>query len=399
MRILYIECNMGVAGDMLSAALLELLDNPEDVITKLNSIAPEGVSVSAEKASKCGITGTQMHVVINGEEEGHGHNLSRDETGSQQYHHDHEHHHHHASMEHIAGIINAMDIPDAVKTGSLNVYKLIADAESKAHGMPVSEIHFHEVGTLDAVMDVTSVCYMIHELAPDVIYASPVRTGFGEVKCAHGVMPVPAPATSHLLEGIPTYAGDIEGEMCTPTGAALLKYFTKKFCERPLMAIRKTGYGMGHKDFPSANCVRTFIGESTESVGTSDLTDQVVELKCNLDDMTGEQIGYAMTKLFDAGALDVFTTSIGMKKNRPGILLTVLCRPEDREAIVPQIFKHTTTIGIREALCSRYILQRTETTDEDGIRAKTSTGYGVTRKKSEFDDLARLADKNNDSVL
>ena len=384
MRILYIECNMGVAGDMLSAALLELFDKPDDVITKLNSIAPEGVSVSAEKTQKCGITGTQMHVVINGEEEGHG------------SHHEHEHHHHHASMEHIAGIINGMDIPDGVKTDALSVYKLIADAESKAHGMPVSEIHFHEVGTLDAIMDVTSVCYMIHELAPDAIYASPVRTGFGEVKCAHGIMPVPAPATAYLLEGIPTYAGDIEGEMCTPTGAALIRYFSQKFCERPLMAVDKTGYGMGHKDFKAANCVRVFLVERTES---SDQTDQVVELKCNLDDMTGEQIGYAMSKLFEAGALDVFTTAIGMKKNRPGILLTVLCRPSGRESIIPQIFKHTTTIGIRETLCNRYILKRTETADENGVRTKTSTGYGVTRKKSEFDDLARLADKNNDSIL
>lgn len=375
---------MGVAGDMLSAALLELFDKPDDVITKLNSIAPEGVSVSAEKTQKCGITGTQMHVVINGEEEGHG------------SHHEHEHHHHHASMEHIAGIINGMDIPDGVKTDALSVYKLIADAESKAHGMPVSEIHFHEVGTLDAIMDVTSVCYMIHELAPDAIYASPVRTGFGEVKCAHGIMPVPAPATAYLLEGIPTYAGDIEGEMCTPTGAALIRYFSQKFCERPLMAVDKTGYGMGHKDFKAANCVRVFLVERTES---SDQTDQVVELKCNLDDMTGEQIGYAMSKLFEAGALDVFTTAIGMKKNRPGILLTVLCRPSGRESIIPQIFKHTTTIGIREALCNRYILKRTETADENGVRTKTSTGYGVTRKKSEFDDLARLADKNNDSIL
>ena len=384
MRILYIECNMGVAGDMLSAALLELFDKPDDVITKLNSIAPEGVSVSAEKTQKCGITGTQMHVVINGEEEGHG------------SHHEHEHHHHHASMEHIAGIINGMDIPDGVKADALSVYKLIADAESKAHGMPVSEIHFHEVGTLDAIMDVTSVCYMIHELAPDAIYASPVRTGFGEVKCAHGIMPVPAPATAYLLEGIPTYAGDIEGEMCTPTGAALIRYFSQKFCERPLMAVDKTGYGIGHKDFKTANCVRAFLGERTEN---SDQTDQVVELKCNLDDMTGEQIGYAMSKLFEAGALDVFTTAIGMKKNRPGILLTVLCRPSGRAPTTPQIFKHTTTIGIREALCNRYILKRTETADENGVRTKTSTGYGVTRKKSEFDDLARLADKNNDSIL
>lgn len=380
MKTLYLECGMGAAGDMLTAALLELLPDQDIFLKKINDIAPDCVKVTAEKTVKCGISGTHMHVTIHGEEEGH------------EAHH--EHRHHHASMADVVSIIKKMQLPESVENDSMNVYKLIADAESHAHGMPVSEIHFHEVGTLDAIMDVVSVCSLIHELSPEQIIASPVRTGFGHVHAAHGIMPVPAPATAFLLEGIPTYAGDIEGEMCTPTGAALLKYFVKKFEERPVMTVKKTGYGMGSKDFSAANCLRAFLGETAEDSST----DQIIELRCNLDDMTGEQIGFATTKLFEAGARDVFTTAISMKKNRPGILLTVLCKESERTQIVTALFKHTTTIGIRETVCSRYILNRHEVT-ENGIRRKVSEGYGVRKVKSEFDDIAVLADKEDKSVF
>ncbi|RRF95901.1 MAG: nickel pincer cofactor biosynthesis protein LarC [Lachnospiraceae bacterium] len=396
MKTLYLECNMGAAGDMLSASLLDLFDDDEQrsIIEKLNEIAPEGVSVWSEPVTKCGITGTQMHVEINGQEE------------SSQDHHDDKSHHHHTSMAQVEEIINGMDIPVEVKYDAACVYKQLAEAESRAHNKPVSEIHFHEVGMLDAIMDVVNFCYILHKIMPDQIFASPVRTGFGEVMCAHGILPVPAPATACLLQGVPTYAGGIEGEMCTPTGAALLRSHVQKYEERPLMTIEKTGYGIGHKDFAAANCVRAFLGETDESINSNSTapidgkyTDHVVELKCNLDDMTGEQIGFATQMLFKAGALDVFTTAIGMKKNRPGILLTVLCRPDDTGKIVPLIFKHTTTIGIRETLCNRYILKRTVVTDKNGIRKKISEGYGVHKEKSEFDDLARLAAKNDTSIF
>ena len=269
------------------------------------------------------------------------------------------------------------------------VYRLIADAESKAHGKSVSEIHFHEVGTMDAIADITAVCLLMHRLAPDEIIVSPVHVGSGQVHCAHGILPVPAPATATILQDVPIYGGSIQGELCTPTGAALLKHFADSFGGMPVMRTSAIGYGMGKKDFPAANCVRALLGERSAA------SDDVIELCCNIDDMTGEAIGYAFDKLFAAGALDVYTIPIGMKKSRPGHLLHVICREADKDALVRALFAHTTTIGIRENRFHRYTLDRRIETIEtaDGpVRRKCSTGYGVSREKFEHDDLARIAD-------
>ena len=268
------------------------------------------------------------------------------------------------------------------------VYGFIAEAESAAHGVPVEEIHFHEVGTMDAVADVTAVCLAMAELAPDEVVVSPVHVGAGQVRCAHGILPVPAPATAHILRGVPTYGGGIRGELCTPTGAALLKHFASRFGEQPVMRVEKIGYGMGKKDFEAANCVRVLFGETEDGAGDAAL------LSCNLDDMTPEDAGFAMEALFAGGALDVWTTPAGMKKNRPGWGLSVLCRPEDRESMVALLFRHTSTIGIREETVRRYTLsRRTETvhTPYGEFRKKISSGYGVTREKLEADDLAAAA--------
>ena len=269
------------------------------------------------------------------------------------------------------------------------VYRLIADAESKAHGKSVSEIHFHEVGTMDAIADITAVCLLMHRLAPDEIIVSPVHVGSGQAHCAHGILPVPAPATATILQDVPIYGGSIQGELCTPTGAALLKHFASRFGEMPVMRTSAIGYGMGKKKFPAANCVRALLGERSAA------SDDVIELCCNIDDMTGEAIGYAFDKLFAAGALDVYTIPIGMKKSRPGHLLHVICREADKDALVRALFAHTTTIGIRENRFRRYTLDRRIETIEtvDGpVRRKCSTGYGVSREKFEHDDLARIAD-------
>ena len=269
------------------------------------------------------------------------------------------------------------------------VYRLIADAESKAHGKSVSEIHFHEVGTMDAIADITAVCLLMHRLAPDEIIVSPVHVGSGQVHCAHGILPVPAPATATILQDVPIYGGSIQGELCTPTGAALLKHFADSFGGMPVMRTSAIGYGMGKKDFPAANCVRALLGERSAA------SDDVIELCCNIDDMTGEAIGYAFDKLFAAGALDVYTIPIGMKKSRPGHLLHVICREADKDALVRALFAHTTTIGIRENRFHRYTLDRRIETIEtaDGpVRRTCSTGYGVSREKFEHDDLARIAD-------
>lgn len=396
MKTLYLDCSMGAAGDMLAAALLELLPDPDAFVAELNALAIPDVKFSRETSVKCGITGTHLQVTVHGEEEGaHDHHYAH----SHDHHHDHEHahhhnhahsHHHHASLHDIEHIVRGhLSLPTAVADNVMVVYHLIADAESKAHGKPVSEIHFHEVGTMDAIADITAVCLLMHRLAPDEIIVSPVHVGSGQVHCAHGILPVPAPATATILQDVPIYGGSIQGELCTPTGAALLKHFASRFGEMPVMRTSAIGYGMGKKDFPAANCVRALLGERSAA------SDDVIELCCNIDDMTGEAIGYAFDKLFAAGALDVYTIPIGMKKSRPGHLLHVICREADKDALVRALFAHTTTIGIRENRFRRYTLDRRIETIEtaDGpVRRKCSTGYGVSREKFEHDDLARIAD-------
>ena len=371
MKTLYLDCGMGAAGDMLTAALLELLPEKDAFVEELNALGIPGVRFSAEKSIKCGITGTHMQVTVNGEEES-----------------DHSHHHSHGAMSDIRAIVNGLPIPTMVKLDILAVYEEIAQAESHVHGVPVSQIHFHEVGTMDAVADVTAVCLLLHRLDVDRIVASPVHVGSGQVCCAHGILPVPAPATAYLLRDIPIYGGEIPGELCTPTGAALLKHFAASFGELPVMKVHSIGYGMGKKDFPRANCVRALLGE------TKDPGDGIVELRCNIDDMTGEAIGFALEQLLSQGALDAFTVPIGMKKSRPGVLITVLCREAQKDAMTGLLFRHTTTLGIREFPCSRCTLSRTVesvSTPYGTVRKKISAGYGVRREKYEYDDLSRIA--------
>lgn len=378
MRTLYIDCGMGAAGDMLTAALLELLPDKEKFIQRMNSLGIPGVTVTAENSTKCGITGTHISVKVHGEEEGEDH-----------------HHHHHGSMEEIRAIVNGLPIPAMVKLDVMAVYQEIAQAESHAHGIPVSHVHFHEVGAMDAVADVTAVCLLMQELDADRVVASPVHVGSGSVRCAHGILPVPAPATAYILKGVPIYGGSIPGELCTPTGAALLKHFVEEFGDMPPMKVSAIGYGMGKKDFERANCVRVMLGETEEK------SESVLELRCNLDDMTGEAVGFALEQLMEQGALDAFTMPIGMKKSRPGILLTVLCREAEREKFISLLFQYTTTLGVRETVCRRATLRRhTETVDTPygPVRKKVSSGYGITRGKYEYEDLAKIARERGKSI-
>lgn len=381
MKTLYFDCAMGAAGDMLTAALLELFDDPNKIVRELNKLRIPGVRFLTERTQKCGIYGTHMRVIVwDMEEDEHLH--------SHDHGHGHHHSHTHGGMADIAHIISPLNISDKVRRDVLAVYDLIAQAESHAHGVPVEQIHFHEVGTMDAIADVTAVCYLLDKLSVDKVYAPAIHVGSGQVRCAHGILPVPAPATAHILRGVPIYGGEIKGELCTPTGAALLKHFVSEFGKMPPMTVEAIGYGMGTKNFPAANCVRAMLGH------TDDSRDSIIELSCNLDDMTGEEIGFAMERLLAAGALDVYTTAIGMKKNRPGTMLTVLCRKEEKEALVHLLFRHTTTLGIREASVSRYTLQRhieTVETPYGPVRRKVVSGYGVSRSKLEYEDLAKIA--------
>ena len=396
MKTLYIDCSMGAAGDMLTAALAEVTGDIKKAENDLNSLGIPGVEYIIEKTEKMGVTGTSVRVMVNGAEEvtedvNEGHHHEHDhhhDHEHEHHHHGHEHSHHHSSMSDIEDMINGTAASDKVKKDAINVYKLIAEAESKVHGEPVSEIHFHEVGAMDAVADVTACCYLMDAIGADRIIASPVRTGRGHVHCAHGILPVPAPATANILVGVPNYQGDIDGEMCTPTGAALLKYFADDFGDQPVMKTTSIGYGMGKKDFPQLNAVRASLGEEEGN------TDKIVELSVNLDDMTPERIGFACDRFFELGAVEVYTTSVHMKKFRPGVVLTVMCREDKRDIMVEAIFKYTTTLGIRENISKRYSLKR-EVVKVDSpfgeIRKKQSSGYGVNREKYEYDDLAAIA--------
>ena len=401
MKTLYFECNMGAAGDMLTSSLLDLFDNKNDEVEKLNNLGIPNVKYIFETTTKCGINGSHVKVLVGGIEESvlcEHHEHEHEHEHSHEHHHDHEYlheHHHHTSLNDIQNIVSKLNVSSKVKENVMNVYKIIAQAESAVHGITVEEIHFHEVGAMDAVADITAVCFLLEELNAEKIICSPINTGKGQVHCAHGILPVPAPATSLILKNIPSYSNEISGELCTPTGAALLKYFSKEFVNRPVMQVSKIGYGMGNKDFDAANCVRVFYGNTIEA------KESICELRCNVDDMTGEQIGFAMERLFEEGAVEVFTTPIGMKKNRPGILLTCLCSESIKDKIVKAIFKHTSTIGIREFNSNRYVLNRTEKEVQSNygtVKAKVSTGYGVTKTKLEYNDVAKLAKENNISI-
>lgn len=298
MKTIYIDCQMGAAGDMLMGALLELVPDREKFLKKFNQAGIPGVRIEAQKSVKCGITGTHMEVLINGEEEEsldlsseegnahsghshvhfHGHDHHDHHTHQEHTHHHmhqkeamdgekpvHEHvhgHHSHFSMEDITGIIDGLHVDNKVKEDVKNIYQIIAQAESQVHGRPVAEVHFHEVGAMDAVADITGCAMLFHELGAEQIIVSPVTTGYGQVWCAHGILPVPAPATALILQGIPCQAGRIEGELCTPTGGALLKYFATEYGRMPQMVMEKIGYGMGKKDFQAANCIRAILGEA-----------------------------------------------------------------------------------------------------------------------------------------
>lgn len=394
MKTLYLDCSMGAAGDMLTAALLELLPETEAAafMEEMNQLGLPGVKISREPSVKCGITGTHISVTVNGVEEeshDHSHDHSHNHDHGHGHDHDHGHTHHHSSMHDIEHIVNGhLQIPEKVKKDILAVYGLIAEAESHAHGVPVTEIHFHEVGTMDAVADITAVCLLMNRLAPDEVVVSPVHVGSGQVRCAHGILPVPAPATAYILKDVPIYGGNIRGELCTPTGAALLKHFAARFGSMPVMKTQAIGYGMGKKDFEAANCVRAMLGEE------EDQADQVVELSCNVDDMTAEAVGFAMERLYEGGALEVYTVPVGMKKSRPGTLIRVLCREAEKEKLAELFFRHTTTIGVRETTFRRYVLKRTIETIETPygpVRRKNSSGYQVVRSKYEYDDLAAIA--------
>ena len=420
MTILYLDCRMGAAGDMLSAALFDIMPDKAAALRLLNSAGIPSVRYEAETARNCGIAGTRLHVFADGEEEGPG-GTDHEDSGHHSHahpegdcharqdydHHDHEPHthaHHGRDLAAIRAVITSLNVSDSVKAFVSRVYDSLAEAEAAAHGRPVELIHFHEVGALDAVADITAAGLLTEALAPDKIVISPVAVGSGWVNCAHGTLPVPAPATAHLLKGLPVAASDVTGELCTPTGAALLRALADETGSLPAMTLTASGFGLGKREYPGRlNAVRAILGETQpqEAKAGSPLsagwpTDTIVELTASVDDMTGEAAGYALEKLFEAGARDACLQALIMKKNRPGLLLTVITDREHEAAVTEAVFRLTTTLGIRREEKQRYILNRREIqrmTPWGPVRVKIAEGPGIRREKPEFEDIRAIADR------
>lgn len=380
MRTIYFECLAGASGDMIMSSLADLLPDPNIFIKKIQDLKIPNVTFELDRASKCGINGIHITVKVHGDEEDNIEHCLK---------------HSHSKLDAIHDVIDHLNVSQNVKKNANDIYDLIAEAESNVHKKPIDQIHFHEVGALDAIADIVGVCMLLEMLEPEQIISSPVRLGFGHVSCAHGIIPIPAPATEYLIRNIPSYAGDAEGEFCTPTGAAVLKYFTKNFKTMPLMTYENVGYGIGKNDYSIANIMRAYLGDAKDDLP------EICELICNIDDITPEELGFASDILMENGALDAFVTPIVMKKNRSAFMLTCLCRNDESEIFAKLIMKHTTTLGVRQHLCSRYEMHScTETisTEYGPVRVKYSEGYGIKKNKAEYDDIAKLAHDNNASI-
>lgn len=382
MKTLYFDCSMGAAGDMITGALLDLFENKEELIDELNTLGIPGVHFLCQDEMKCGIKGSHVRVMVHGHEE-------------HEHHENNKHEHHHGfGVSQIVELVDSFAVADSIKNDIKAVFGIIADAESQVHGKNVDQIHFHEVGSLDAIADVTAACILMNKIGANRIISSPIHVGAGTVKCAHGILPVPAPATALILKDCPIYGGNIMTELCTPTGAALLKYYVQDFGTMPVMTTDRIGYGMGTKEFEQANCLRVMLGDDKKE-------ELVTEIRCNIDDMTAEEIGFAMERLYDAGAREAYTVAANMKKGRPGCVLYVICDDSKKDSIIKCIFKYTSTIGVREYATRRYVLDRKiieHDTPYGMVREKISEGYGVMKSKLEYEDLAAIARERGLSI-
>lgn len=360
MKVLYYDCFCGISGDMNLAALIDLGVPKEyliDELSKLNLVSEYEINI--ENSMKLGITGTRVDVILK-------HEHSHEE-------HDHTHEHHHRSLRNIEEIINSSNLSDKVKKLSLDIFMKVAKAEAKVHGKDLYEVHFHEVGAIDSIVDIVGAAICLDHLKVDKIIASPVQVGGGFVKCAHGIMPVPAPATVEILKNIPMNTGIVQFETTTPTGAAILAANVEKFTKNIDFEVKKVAYGIGHRDLEIPNVLRVYLGEKE----SAEEKDEQYILETNIDDMNPELYGYVEEKLFEAGALDVFKTPIYMKKGRPGIKLSVLVNSKMEKNILDIIFEETTSLGVRKYKVEKIMLNREF--------SKVNTEYGdITVKKAYY---------------
>jgi pyridinium-3,5-bisthiocarboxylic acid mononucleotide nickel chelatase len=392
-RTAYFDCFSGASGDMVLGAVLDLGLPIEELRSALGSLALEVGSISADRVLRSGVSATKFRLAGPSSVD---HEAHHDQSHHDHHHHGHhrheQHHHDHHSLKEIAAAIERSALSRDGKDRAIQLFRRLADAEAAVHDVPVEQIHLHEVGALDSIVDIAGAVFALDWLGASNIVSSPVNVGSGVVQCAHGTFPVPAPATARLLEGVPVYAGAVQTELTTPTGALLITSYAKSFGPLPMMRIDRIGYGAGDKDFKGhPNVFRLVVGEGD----TSALAEAIVTVECEIDDMNPQLFGPLMERLYAAGALDVFYSAVQMKKNRPGTLVTVIAHPDRRHDIAGVLFAETTTIGVRYREMVRECLEReweTLETSVGKIRFKVARRGGkVLNAAPEFDDCVRAA--------
>lgn len=444
MRILYYDCFSGISGDMNLGALIDLGVKKEYLISELAKLNISGYAIEVTTDERKGITGTKVKVRLESEEHSHHEHDHHDDEHEHSHHHDeeHEHHHHHHHEQHhnhehnhhhehshedhvhshesgehqhrnlksVEDIINNSSLSDRVKKLSLKMFLKVAEAEAKIHGKELMEVHFHEVGALDSIVDIIGAAICLDYLKVDKVMSASVELGGGFVKCAHGLFPVPAPATAEILKGIPVKLGAVQVETTTPTGAAILAATVDEFTNKKDFTINKVAYGIGHRDTVIPNVLRVYLGEIEEKSvlsqvaieGNHNAYEEAYVIECNIDDMNPELYDYVMEKLFALGAMDVFMTSIIMKKGRPGIKLSVLCNIRDEEKMTEALLRETSTLGVRKYKVEKTMLNREfsrVSTKYGEVTVKASLLNGEKIKcKPEYDDCKRLAKENNLSI-
>ena len=447
MKILYYDCFAGISGDMNLAAMIDLGVCPDYLKAELAKLGLEDeYCLECQPQKRNGIQGMQVHVRLGGSQNENGehgeHEEGHDRSHGHQHDHDHEHGHHHDHRGHghhhdhkhspkhdsqghlphrnlaaIAGIIMQSGLSEPVKQTSLRIFTRIAEAEAKVHGKPLEEVHFHEVGATDSIVDIVGAAICYHALGVDAVWASPLELGSGFVRCAHGMMPVPAPATAEILHGLPTSRGGVEHEATTPTGAAIVATLASAITAAPVMTTLKTGYGIGHRqsqrpDAERPNMLRVELAEVDASLAGASHSAPIqaaVEstgahhaascgaclLQCNIDDMSGELLAETMDTLIEQGAGDVYFTPVVMKKSRPGVVISVVCGESERARFTELLFRHTTTLGVKVFLHEKAMLEQnlaSVTTPLGTVRLKQALLHGkVLRSKPEFEDCKALA--------
>ncbi|MGC2728795.1 MAG: nickel pincer cofactor biosynthesis protein LarC, partial [Candidatus Sulfotelmatobacter sp.] len=421
MRIAYLECFSGMSGDMFMGALVDA-GVPAHVFEETVAALGVGAELEISRVLRSGISATKVDVYVDGKKD-----LPREEYWERQEQHSHLHsgdghepeHEHHAHShshpgetragvpaphEHLDGrglseirrIISAASISESAKKTAIAIFEALGRAEARIHDTSIERVHFHEIGAVDAIVDIVCAAVGAEALGVDEIICSPLNVGGGVMECAHGTFPVPAPATLELLKDAPVYSSGLQAELVTPTGAAIVKTLASRFAAFPEMKIEKSGYGAGSRDFPGhPNMVRLTVGEAASTLAAKTASETITVLEANLDDLNPQVFGYVMDRLLEEGALDAFGMPVQMKKNRPGMLLTVLCRPEDAGKLAQLIFTETTTLGVRRRDEMRQTLARrweSVGTPWGEVRIKIASMNGtITNYAPEYEDCRRIA--------